>query len=270
MAVLLLADDAVYTAQRRTSDPTRRLSDPVASPTVALLSAAAATTTRTPPHPISTTSTSRGFAGKAKADRAACFRRFRSFRRSRLACPRALGVSAVGSRQHADRELQRREPVRAAEGVSHGDWTTERPKLAAYEQVNALMRNDVYSDAGQGRDQTSADRARHLLRQRAAARCGAGTTTSPKWAWLRKNRGSFDRQPEDASKDVEIIADGRDTLDRLGRAGQGAVDETTHADDREGDRRGRRRRRDRGRRGRGPPVAAALQRWSCSTSATGT
>jgi len=34
-------------------------------------------------------------------------------------------------------------------------------------------------------------------------------TTSPKWAWLRKNRGTFDRQPQDTSKDIEIIAEGR-------------------------------------------------------------
>jgi transposase InsO family protein len=32
-------------------------------------------------------------------------------------------------------------------------------------------------------------------------------TSSPRWAWLRKNRGGFDRQPEDETKDIEIIAD---------------------------------------------------------------
>jgi endonuclease/exonuclease/phosphatase family metal-dependent hydrolase len=34
-------------------------------------------------------------------------------------------------------------------------------------------------------------------------------TQSPRWAWLRKNRGKFDRQPVDATKNVEITANGR-------------------------------------------------------------
>lgn len=35
-------------------------------------------------------------------------------------------------------------------------------------------------------------------------------TTEPRWAWLRKNRGSFDRLPKDETENVEIIASGRD------------------------------------------------------------
>jgi hypothetical protein len=31
----------------------------------------------------------------------------------------------------------------------------------------------------------------------------------PIWAWLRKNRGTFDREPQDATESVEIIAGGR-------------------------------------------------------------
>jgi endonuclease/exonuclease/phosphatase family metal-dependent hydrolase len=31
----------------------------------------------------------------------------------------------------------------------------------------------------------------------------------PDWAWLRKNRGSFDSEPRDAGESVEIIAEGR-------------------------------------------------------------
>jgi hypothetical protein len=34
-------------------------------------------------------------------------------------------------------------------------------------------------------------------------------TRDPKWAWLRKNRGTFDREPKDPGKPVEIIAAGR-------------------------------------------------------------
>ena len=29
----------------------------------------------------------------------------------------------------------------------------------------------------------------------------------PRWAWLRKNRGSFDREPEDKTQSVEIVAE---------------------------------------------------------------
>lgn len=32
---------------------------------------------------------------------------------------------------------------------------------------------------------------------------------NPKWAWFRKNRGSFDREPRDTSQDVVITAAGR-------------------------------------------------------------
>lgn len=34
-------------------------------------------------------------------------------------------------------------------------------------------------------------------------------STNPQWGFLRKNRGDFDRQPTDPTKDVEIIAGGR-------------------------------------------------------------
>jgi len=36
-------------------------------------------------------------------------------------------------------------------------------------------------------------------------------TTDPLWAWLRKNRGTFDRQPQDDTKNIEIIATGRNS-----------------------------------------------------------
>ena len=32
---------------------------------------------------------------------------------------------------------------------------------------------------------------------------------SPRWAWLRKNRGKFDREPADKSQNIQIVADGR-------------------------------------------------------------
>jgi hypothetical protein len=52
------------------------------------------------------------------------------------------------------------------------------------------------------------------------------STTTPRWAWLRKNRGSFDRQPADPTRDVQIEATGRaDWIGWLELATE-AVDET--------------------------------------------
>jgi len=36
-------------------------------------------------------------------------------------------------------------------------------------------------------------------------------TKSPKWAWFRKNKGDFDREPRNTSQDVVITASGRDS-----------------------------------------------------------
>jgi hypothetical protein len=52
-------------------------------------------------------------------------------------------------------------------------------------------------------------------------------TTSPRRAWLRKNCGSFDRQPEDTTKDIEIIADGRASWIGWVELAKEAVDETS-------------------------------------------
>src|SRR6185295_17460411 len=34
-------------------------------------------------------------------------------------------------------------------------------------------------------------------------------TQNPRWAWLRANRGHFDRQPQDPGEGMEIVATGR-------------------------------------------------------------
>jgi hypothetical protein len=89
------------------------------------------------------------------------------------------------------------------------DWTAGRPALDAYELVNELMQNPVYSDA---------DKARmielllvldiYFINGEGAVR--RRITQDPQWAWLRKNRGEFDRQPADETQNIEIIAGGRD------------------------------------------------------------
>jgi endonuclease/exonuclease/phosphatase family metal-dependent hydrolase len=87
------------------------------------------------------------------------------------------------------------------------DRSAGEPILSAYHEFNSLAAAEVY---------TAADRARM---RRLLVKLGVYTrkdgvvrrnqTRDPKWAWLRKNRGTFDREPKDTTKSVEIIATGR-------------------------------------------------------------
>jgi endonuclease/exonuclease/phosphatase family metal-dependent hydrolase len=89
-----------------------------------------------------------------------------------------------------------------------GDLTIAEPFLQAYADVNALFEKETY---------TPADRARmrdllvtldiYFVNDHGAVR--RKDTQSPQWAWLRKNRGAFDRQPTAATQSVEITAEGR-------------------------------------------------------------
>jgi endonuclease/exonuclease/phosphatase family metal-dependent hydrolase len=107
-----------------------------------------------------------------------------------------------------------------------GGWQANRPILDAYYEVNILMAQPVYSDA---------DRARmldlllvleiYVRNPKGAIR--KNDTRSPKWAWLRKNRGTFDREPQDTSKDVEIVAEGRDQWLGWVELAKEAVNETS-------------------------------------------
>jgi endonuclease/exonuclease/phosphatase family metal-dependent hydrolase len=88
------------------------------------------------------------------------------------------------------------------------DWTIGEPILAAYREVNALFQNADYSAADLARirdllvtlDIYAVNDQGAVRRKRSA---------DPRWAWLRKNRGSFDREPRDIAQNVEIIATGR-------------------------------------------------------------
>src|SRR3954471_19620861 len=88
------------------------------------------------------------------------------------------------------------------------DWAANEPVLSAYRDFNALIQKPVYSATDKRtmldllvrldmyyRNDTNAIRRR--------------STQTPRWAWLRANRGKFDRQPADPAKDVEIVATGR-------------------------------------------------------------
>jgi endonuclease/exonuclease/phosphatase family metal-dependent hydrolase len=89
------------------------------------------------------------------------------------------------------------------------DWSVGEPILAAYHEVNALMNNAVYSEPDKQRMRELLVRLDiYRVNNRGAVR--RLRTQTPRWAWLRKNRGDFDRQPEDPTQDVVIIAEGRD------------------------------------------------------------
>lgn len=89
------------------------------------------------------------------------------------------------------------------------DWSAGQPALDAYREVNILFGKTIYSA-------TDRQRMRGLLvtldiyRVNSHGAIRRTETQSPRWAWLRKNRGTFDRQPEDPTLNVEIIANGRD------------------------------------------------------------
>ncbi len=88
------------------------------------------------------------------------------------------------------------------------DLSVGQPALDAYREVNLLIKNAVYSPADRLRirellvtlDIYSID-AQGVIRRK--------DTLFPKWAWLRKNRGTFDREPQDTTQSVEITAGGR-------------------------------------------------------------
>jgi endonuclease/exonuclease/phosphatase family metal-dependent hydrolase len=87
-------------------------------------------------------------------------------------------------------------------------WEDGKPILEKYEKVNELFAVEVYTPAVK-------TQIRDLLAQLDIYRANAhgairrNQTDDPKWAWLRKNRGSFDREPTDETKNLEIVAAGR-------------------------------------------------------------
>ena len=82
------------------------------------------------------------------------------------------------------------------------------PILDAYNEVSDLFAKPIYNTQDKARiielllelDIYKKNNKNAIRRKR---------TSFPRWAWLRKNRGNFDRQPKDDSKNVEIIATGR-------------------------------------------------------------
>ena len=89
------------------------------------------------------------------------------------------------------------------------NWAVGRPVINAFQEVSALLMNPVYTPANKRRIRdlfVDLD----IYRRNANGAARRVRTQFPRWAWLRKNRGRFDRQPNDATRDVEIVANGRD------------------------------------------------------------
>lgn len=120
------------------------------------------------------------------------------------------------------------------------DWSVGEPVLAAYRKFNALIARPVYSDADRTRMRDLLVELEVYFRNQhgAVRRRDSGT---PRWAVLRKNRGSFDRQPGDATQDVQITATGRgdwigwlelatETTDEIGTRMTARVIEDVNAD----------------------------------------
>ena len=88
------------------------------------------------------------------------------------------------------------------------DWDAGRPIIEAYREVNDLFNQPNYSAADRRRMRDLLVRLDiYSINDNNVPR--RKRTPTPRWAWLRKNKGSFDRQPRDASQPVEIIATGR-------------------------------------------------------------
>jgi len=89
------------------------------------------------------------------------------------------------------------------------DWNAGEPVLKAYEKVSALLQKPRYSatDKIQIRDLLVTLEIYTIDKKTKAIR--RNDTLDPQWAWLRKNRGTFDREPSDKRQNVEIVANGR-------------------------------------------------------------
>jgi endonuclease/exonuclease/phosphatase family metal-dependent hydrolase len=83
-----------------------------------------------------------------------------------------------------------------------------RPILEAYEQVNSLMAEPIYTpDIKQTLIDLLVQLDVYFLNSHGVARRREGE--APRWARLRKNRGAFERQPPDETRGIEIVANGR-------------------------------------------------------------
>ncbi len=89
------------------------------------------------------------------------------------------------------------------------DLTIAEPILKAFKEVNELFSKARYTKADKERMiDLLVELGIYYRNEQGAAR--RSRSIDPDWAWFRKNRGVFDREPQDATESVEIIVNGRD------------------------------------------------------------
>jgi endonuclease/exonuclease/phosphatase family metal-dependent hydrolase len=88
------------------------------------------------------------------------------------------------------------------------DPVAGEPVLSAYHEFSRLSAGATYSPDDRRRMRELLV-ALDIYAVNAHGAVRRKQTSTPKWAWFRKNRGSFDREPRDPTKDVEIVATGR-------------------------------------------------------------
>lgn len=108
---------------------------------------------------------------------------------------------------------------------STSTWSAAEQVLKAYQEVNALINSANYTAKDKNRIRDLLVKLDIYTRNKAGA-IRRNQTTDPKWAWLRKNRGAFDREPRDQTQSVEIVAEGRGNWIGWVELAKEAVDET--------------------------------------------
>jgi endonuclease/exonuclease/phosphatase family metal-dependent hydrolase len=97
--------------------------------------------------------------------------------------------------------------------------------LAAYREFNGLIGKTIYTPADTTRmRELLVDLGVYYVNTHKAVRKRQSVT--PQWAWLRKNRGSFDSEPKDVTQSVRIVAEGRGDWIGWVELAKEAVDET--------------------------------------------
>ena len=105
------------------------------------------------------------------------------------------------------------------------NWSVGEPILEAYREVNTLIQKAVYTPADKTRIRDLLVQLDiYIVNENDAIR--RNQTRDPKWAFLRRNRGTFDREPRDDTQSVEIVANGRGDWIGWVELAKEAVDET--------------------------------------------
>lgn len=92
--------------------------------------------------------------------------------------------------------------------LNTSDWSYGLPALKAFGEVNKLISRAKYTPSVKKKIIEALVKLDiYYFNSKGAIR--SRRTQYPKWAWLRKNRGKFDKQPRDAAKSIEIIASGK-------------------------------------------------------------